>query len=57
MTGPSILPGSLRKYIALTHNGGATPITSLRYFAALLDEVRQNVDLTGEASDEIRVTK
>jgi|SRR5580704_14303166 hypothetical protein len=75
----AILLGSLRKYIALTNNGGGTPITSLRYFAALLDEVRQNVapdywvyvarkvsdaerkwagfDVTGQASDEIRMTK
>ena len=39
----AILLGSLRKYVALINNGRGTPITSLRYFAALFDEVRQNI--------------
>lgn len=38
----AILLGALRKYIAvLNNNGGGTPITSLRYFESLLQEVRQ----------------
>jgi hypothetical protein len=37
----AILLGSLRKYVALMNNGSGTPITSLRYFAALFDEVKQ----------------
>jgi hypothetical protein len=36
----AILLGSLRKYVALINNGRGTPITSLRYFAALFDEVK-----------------
>jgi hypothetical protein len=39
----AILLGSLRKYVALTNNGRGTPITSLRYFAALYDEVKQDI--------------
>ena len=39
----AILLGSLRKYAAWINNGRGTPITSLRYFTALFDEVRQNV--------------
>jgi hypothetical protein len=39
----AILLGSLRKYVALINNGGGTPITSLRYFAALFDEVKQDI--------------
>ena len=39
----AILLGSLRKYVALINNGRGTPITSLRYFAALFDEVRQDI--------------
>jgi hypothetical protein len=39
----AILPGSLRKYVALINNGRGTPITSLRYFAALFDEVKQDI--------------
>ena len=39
----AILLGSLRKYIALINNGRGTPITSLRYFAALFDEVKQDI--------------
>jgi len=38
----AILLGSLRKYVALINNGRGTPITSLRYFAALFDEVQQD---------------
>jgi hypothetical protein len=38
----AILLGSLRKYVALINNGRGTPITSLRYFAALFDEVKQD---------------
>jgi hypothetical protein len=36
----AILLGSLRKYVALINNGRGTPITSLRYFDALFDEVK-----------------
>lgn len=39
----AILLGSLRKYVALFNNGRGTPITSLRYFAALFGEVQQDV--------------
>ena len=39
----AILLGSLRKYVSLINNGRGTPITSLRYFAALFDEVRQDI--------------
>ena len=38
----AILLGSLRKYDALANHGG-TPITSLHYFTALFEEVRQNI--------------
>jgi len=36
----AILLGALRKYVALINNGRGTPITSLRYFVALFDEVK-----------------
>lgn len=39
----AILLGSLRKYVALINNGRGTPITSLRYFAALFDEVKHDI--------------
>jgi hypothetical protein len=39
----AILLGSLRKYAASIQHGPTTPITSLRYFTALFDEVRQEV--------------
>jgi hypothetical protein len=39
----AILLGSLRKYVALINHGRGTPITSLRYFAALFDEVKQDI--------------
>lgn len=39
----AILLGSLRKYVALINNGRGTPVTSLRYFAALFDEVKQDI--------------
>jgi hypothetical protein len=39
----AILLGSLRKYVALINNGRGTPITSLRYFAALFGEVKQDI--------------
>jgi len=39
----AILLGSLRKYMALINNGRGTPITSLRYFTALFDEVKQDI--------------
>ena len=39
----AILLESLRKYIALINNGRGTPITSLRYFATLFDEVKQDI--------------
>ena len=38
----AILLGSLRKYAALANNRRGTPITSLHYFTALFDEVRQD---------------
>jgi hypothetical protein len=39
----AILLGCARKYIALLNNGRGTPITSLHYFRALFNEVRQEV--------------
>jgi hypothetical protein len=39
----AILLGSLRKYVALINNGRGTPITSLRYFAAIFAEVNQDI--------------
>ena len=39
----AILLGSLRKYVALMNHGRGTPITSLRYFAALFEEVKQDI--------------
>lgn len=39
----AILLGALRKYVALMNHGSGTPITSLRYFAALFDEVKQEI--------------
>jgi hypothetical protein len=39
----AILLGSLRKYVALINNGRGTPITSLRYFATLFEEVKQDI--------------
>src|SRR5580700_3994325 len=39
----AILLGSLRKYVALINSGRGTPITSLRYFAALFDEVKHEI--------------
>jgi hypothetical protein len=41
--GHAILLGSFRKYAALVNNGGGTPVTTLYYFSALLDEVRQEI--------------
>jgi hypothetical protein len=38
----AILLGSLRKYVALSNNRRGTPITTLHYFVALFDEVRQD---------------
>lgn len=38
----AILLGSLRKYAALLNNRGGGPITTLYYFTALFEEVRQN---------------
>jgi hypothetical protein len=38
----AILLGSLRKYAALATNPAASQITTLHYFTALFDEVRQN---------------
>ena len=34
----AILLGVVRKYIALLHNGGGTPITTLHYFKELIEE-------------------
>ena len=51
----AILLGSLRKYVALINNGCGTPITSLRYFAALFEEVQQNVAPSYWAHVERRV--
>ena len=39
----AILLGWLRKYVALINHGRGTPITSLRYFTALFDEVKQDI--------------
>jgi hypothetical protein len=39
----AILLGSFRKYVALINNGRGTPITSLRYFTTLFDEVKQDL--------------
>lgn len=39
----AILLGSLRKYAALENSRRGSPITSLHYFTALFDEVRQHV--------------
>ena len=39
----AILLGSLRKYIALLNNGEGAPITSLRYFATMFGEVKQDI--------------
>jgi hypothetical protein len=39
----AILLGSLRKYVALVNNGRGTPITSLRYFTALFEEVKSGI--------------
>jgi hypothetical protein len=39
----AILLGSLRKYAALINNGRGTPITSLRYFTVLFEEVKQEI--------------
>lgn len=39
----AILLGSLRKYAALLNNSRGTPITTLYYFTALFDEVRQQI--------------
>jgi hypothetical protein len=39
----AILLGALRKYAALLNNGRGTPITSLHYFKALFEEVRQPI--------------
>jgi hypothetical protein len=39
----AILLGSLRKYVALINNGRGTPITSLRYFTALFEEVKLEI--------------
>jgi hypothetical protein len=38
----AILLGSLRKHAALLNNPGGGPITTLYYFTALFEEVRQN---------------
>ena len=37
----AILLGALRKYAALITHGSGSPITSLHYFTALFEEVRQ----------------
>lgn len=39
----AILLGSLRKYVALINNGRGTPITSLRYFTAIFEEVQLEI--------------
>lgn len=51
----AILLGSLRKYVALINNGRGTPITSLRYFAALFDEVKQDTSPSYRVHVERRV--
>lgn len=42
----AILLGALRKYAAVINNGNGSPITSLHYFTALFDEVRQETSPT-----------
>jgi hypothetical protein len=42
----AILLGALRKHAALVNNRRGTPITTLHYFTALFDEVRQDVSPT-----------
>jgi hypothetical protein len=37
----AILLGPMRKYAAMFKHGGGTPVTSLHYFATLLDEVQR----------------
>jgi hypothetical protein len=39
----AILLGALRKYVAVLNNGRGTQITSLHYFKALFEEVRQPI--------------
>ena len=39
--GRAIWLGSMRKYVAMLNRGAGTPVTSLHYFATLLDEVQQ----------------
>lgn len=39
----AILLGSLRKYVALINHGQGTPITTLRYFTALFEEVKSGI--------------
>jgi len=39
--GRAILLGALRKYGAMLNRSGGTPVTSLHYFATLLEEVQQ----------------
>lgn len=39
--GRAIMLGSMRKYAAMLNGRAATPVTSLRYFATLLEEVQQ----------------
>lgn len=39
----AIMLGSLRKYVALINHGRGTPITSLRYFTALFEEVKSEI--------------
>jgi hypothetical protein len=37
----AIFLGSIRKYVSLVNNGTGTPITTLRYFTGLVEEVEQ----------------
>lgn len=39
----AILLGCARKYVAMLNNGTRTPITSLQYFADIVEEVRESV--------------
>jgi hypothetical protein len=39
----AILLGALRKYVALINHGQGTPITTLRYFTALFEEVKSEI--------------
>ena len=43
----AIFLGSIRKYVSLVNNGTGTPITTLRYFIGLVEEVEANPGVSG----------